>query len=154
MDDKLLIKHIKNKLFEKNEIYDHFDVPSDDIVRYIMLVTFDIVESQCQKCFFCQNYKRFSIFSKCKIKDHTMDNCYHFTMDVQKIMKNKYYKIMVNVSDGTWGKYLGREMCPPKTKRNIIYESIKLYDALKTYKTVMYADEFTAKGHLPFSELL
>ena len=136
MNDKL-VDYIRNKLVEKNEIYDHFDEPTDDVIRYIMTVTFTVVEDECQNCFFCQNYNRFSLFSLCKIKNHTQKNCYHFTMDVTKILKNKYYKILVKVSESTWGRYLEREMCSSKTKKNIIFESIKLYELLKLYNEVI-----------------
>lgn len=135
MNDRL-VNHIRNKLFEKNEIYDHFDVPSDDVIKYIMMVTFNVVEDECKICLFCQNYNRFSLFSLCKIKNHTQKNCYHFTMDVRKVLKNKYYKILVKVSESTWGKHLRHEWCSSKTKKNIVYESIKLYEALSLYYEV------------------
>lgn len=129
----ILVKHIRKKLVEKDEIYDHFDVPSDDLIKYLMTVTFNLVEDECRNCFFCQNYNRFSIFSLCKIKNHAQKNCYHFTMDVRKILKNKYYKILVKLYESTWGKHLERELCSSKTQKNIIYESIRLYEAICLY---------------------
>ena len=135
--NEILVNHIRNKLFEKGEIYDQFDVPTDDVIKYIMLVTFNVVEDECRKCFFCQNYNRFSLFSLCKIKNHTQKNCYHFSMNVSKILKNKYYKILIKVSESTHGKYLRHELCASKTKKNIIYGSIRLYEALSSYNEVM-----------------
>lgn len=38
MRDKLF-KHIKRKLIEKD--VDHFDIPSDDQIKYFMLSTFE-----------------------------------------------------------------------------------------------------------------
>ena len=136
MNDKL-VRHIRNKLIEKNEIYDDFDMATDDIIKYLMITTFNVIEDECQRCYFCQNRNRFSIFSQCKIKNHTQKNCYHFTMNVQKILKNKYYKILIKLSEGTHGKHLKDEYCPAKTKKNIIYESIKLYEAILLYNDVM-----------------
>ena len=125
-----------SKLEEKNEIRDHFDVPTDDVVKYIMLTTFEVVEAECMKCFFCQNHNRFSIFSQCKIKNHTQKNCFHFRLNTRKVMKNKYYKILIRMSDATRGKYLKHELCPSKTKRNIIYESIRLSESLNDFRQI------------------
>ena len=135
--DERLVNHIRNKLVEKDEIYDHFDDPTDDVIRYLMTVTFNVVEDECIKCFFCQNYNRFSLFSLCKIKNHTQKNCYHFTMDVTKILKKKYYKILVKLFESTHGRYLEKELCSSKTQRNIIYESIRLYEMLRLYNEVI-----------------
>ena len=89
MNDKL-VAHIKRKLFEKDEVSDHFDVPTDEQIEYFMLTTFEVVENECVKCFFCKNYRRFSFGSMCRIKPDTRDNCFHLTLDVQKILKKKY----------------------------------------------------------------
>ena len=136
MNDKL-VRHIKSKLEEKDEIQDEFDVPTDEVVKYIMLMTFEVVECDCIRCFFCQNYNRFSIFSRCKIKNHARENCFHFRMNVNKVMKKKYYKIMIGMSEATRGRHLRHELCLSKTKRNIIYESIRLYEAISSYNEVM-----------------
>ena len=137
MNDKL-VKHIKNKLFEKDEVFDHFDVPSDNLTKYVMMMTFNVVEDECiNRCFFCQNYKRFTLSSLCKIKSHTQKNCYHFTMDVTKVLKNKYYKILVKLSESTRGKHLERELCSSKTQKNIVHESIRLYEAIRLYNEVI-----------------
>ena len=141
MNDKL-VRHIKNRLEEKNEIRDGFEVPTDDVVKYVMLMTFEVVESDCRKCYFCQNYSRFNIFSRCKIKHHPWDNCFHFTLNVNRVMKKKYYKIMIGMSEATRGRHLRHELCPAKTKKNIIYESIRLYEAICSYNEVMRLSPF------------
>ena len=54
MNEEKLIKHIKNMLFEKGEVSDRFDVPTDEQIKYFMLATFEVVENQCVKCPFCK----------------------------------------------------------------------------------------------------
>lgn len=125
------IDHIKNKLFEKDEIYDRFDIPSREVIRYLMITTFNVIEDECQSCYFCQNYNRFSVFSRCKIKSHTKRNCYHFRMNARKILKKKYYRILIRASEATHGMHIKFECCPSKTKKNIIYESIRLFEAAR-----------------------
>lgn len=134
----ILVNHIKDKLIDKNEIFDHFDYPSYDDIKNVMLVTFEVVEAECQICFFCQNHKRFGIFSQCKMKSHIQEKCYHFTMDIRKIMKNKYYKIMFKVfeCDRSHNKKFSKCLSS-KTKKNIIYESIKIYDIIKSYNQML-----------------
>ncbi len=88
-----LIGHVKRKLFEMREVSCHFDVPTDEQIGYFMKATFEIVENQCMSCFFCMNYKRFSLGSMCRIKSDTKDNCFHFSMDIQKVLKKKYYRL-------------------------------------------------------------
>ena len=130
------IEHIRRKLYEKDEILDHFDVPTDEQIEYLMVTTFEVVENECQKCFFCKNFKRFSFGSLCKIKPHTQKNCFHFTFDINKILKKKYYHIMITLSECTRGRYIIDKSITPKTCRNIIYESIKLYEMLQCYKEI------------------
>ncbi len=55
-----LVKHVRRKLEEKGEILDYFDIPEDKQIKYIMLTTIEIVNKECQQCFYCKNYKRFS----------------------------------------------------------------------------------------------
>ena len=132
-----LIGHIKRKLFEKDEVLDHFDVPTDEQIKYFMLATFEIVENQCRGCFFCKNYKRFSLGSLCKIKPHTKRNCYHFTMDVQKILKKKYWHILMMIDETTRGKHITTDRnLSSKAQKNIIYESIRLYEMIQCLKEV------------------
>ena len=136
MQDKL-IEHIRRKLYEKDEVDDHFDVPTDEQIKYFMLVTFEIVEDKCQKCFFCKNYKRFSLGSLCKIKPHLQENCFHFTLDPDKVLRNKYYKILITIDETTRGKHITTDRTlSSKTQRNMIYESIRLYEMIQSYKQV------------------
>lgn len=130
------IRHIRRKLYDKDEIFDHFDVPTDEQIEYIMTTTFEVVENECQKCFFCKNFKRFSLGSLCRIKPHTQKNCFHFTLDINKILKKKYYHIMITLSECTRGRYIIDKNITAKTQKNIIYESIKLYEMLQCYKEV------------------
>ena len=136
MNDKL-IRHIKRKIFEKDEVLDHFDVPTDEQIKYFMLATFEIVETQCLGCFYCKNYKRFSFGSLCKIKPHTKRNCFHFTMDAAKILKKKYYHILMTIDESTWGCHITTDRnLSSKAKKNIIYESIRLYEMIKSLKDI------------------
>lgn len=139
MQDKM-IKHIRRKLEEKNEISDKFDIPTDEQIKYFMLTTFEIVENQCQKCYFCKNYKRFSFGgSWCKIKPHVRNNCFHLTLDYSKILKNKYYKILMTIDETTRGKHITTDKTlSTKTQKNMIYESVKLYEMIQCYKEVNY----------------
>nr|WP_295001347.1 hypothetical protein [uncultured Methanobrevibacter sp.] len=66
MYDKM-IEHIKRKLHEKDEILDDYDIPTDEQVKYYMLATFEIVENECRKCFYCKNYRRFTRGLLCKM---------------------------------------------------------------------------------------
>lgn len=136
MNDKL-VAHIKRKLFEKDEVLDHFDLPTDEQIKYFMLTTFEVVENECLGCFFCKNYKRFSMGSLCKIKSHTRKNCFHFTLDVQKILKKKYYRILITIDESTGGKRIANDLTlSGKAKKNMIYESIRLYEMIQTFKGV------------------
>ena len=136
MIDKLT-KHIKRKLFEKDEVLDHFDVPTDEQIKYFMLMTFEFVENECRKCFFCKNYRRFSFGSMCRIKPDTRDNCFHLTLDVQKILKKKYYRILITIDECTRGKHITNDRTlSTKAQKNMIYESIRLYEMIQTYKEV------------------
>ena len=136
MNDKL-IKHIKRKLFEKDEVLDHFDVPTDEQIRYFMLTTFEVVENECVKCFFCKNYRRFSFGSMCRIKPDTRDNCFHLTLDIQKILKKKYYRILITIDECTRGKHITNDRTlSTKAQKNMIYESIRIYEMIRTYKEV------------------
>lgn len=136
MNDKL-IAHIKRKLFEKDEVLDHFDVPTDELIKYFMLTTFEVVENECVKCFFCKNYKRFSMGSLCKIKPHTQKNCFHFTLDIQKVLKKKYYRILITIDECTRGKHITNDRnLSVKAQKNMIYESIRLYEMIQTFKGV------------------
>ena len=136
MNDKL-VAHIKRKLFEKDEVSDHFDVPTDEQIEYFMLTTFEVVENECVKCFFCKNYRRFSFVSMCRIKPDTRDNCFHLTLDVQKILKKKYYRILITIDECTRGKHITNDRTlSTKAQKNMIYESIRLYEMIQTYKEV------------------
>ena len=136
MNDKL-VAHIKRKLFEKDEVSDHFDVPTDEQIEYFMLTTFEVVENECVKCFFCKNYRRFSLGSMCRIKPDTMDNCFHLTLDIQKILKKKYYRILITIDECTRGKHITSDRTlSTKAQKNMIYESIRLYEMIQTYKEV------------------
>ena len=139
MQDKM-IKHIRRKLEDRDEIEDRFDIPTDEQIKYFMLITFEIVENQCQKCFFCKNYKRFSFNgSLCKIKPHLQNNCFHFSLDYNKILKNKYYKILITIDETTRGKHITTDKTlSTKTQKNMIYESIKLYEMAQCFKEVNY----------------
>ncbi|WP_405268608.1 hypothetical protein [Methanobrevibacter sp.] len=135
MHDKF-VKHIRRKLYDKDEILNHFDVPTDEQIEYLMLTTFEVVENECQKCFFCKNFKRFSMGSLCKIKPHTQKNCFHFSLDINKILKKKYYKILTTLSECTRGRYIIDKNISTKAQKNIIYESIKIYEMLQCYKEI------------------
>ena len=127
-----LVRHIKKKLHEKDEILDHFDEPSDDEVRQLMLMTFHVVHEKCLGCFYCKNYKRFSMSSLCRIKSHTQKNCYHFTLDPAKVLKKKYHYITMKLSEYNWAKRRPiEEIVSAKTQKNIIYESVRLYELLQ-----------------------
>ena len=136
MEEKL-IQHIKRKLIEKDEVLDHFDVATDEQVKYFMLTTFEVVENQCIGCFYCKNYKRFSINSLCKIKPHTKRNCFHFSLDISKVLKKKYYQILITNDECTRGRHITTDKTlSTKTQKNIIYESIRLYEMLQCYKDI------------------
>ncbi len=127
-----LISHIRQKLENSGEFEDPFDIPDDEQIKYIMLATLEIVEEECQKCYYCKNYKRFTICSYCRIKPHTQNDCFHFTPDVSKILKKKYYHILITTSECTRGKnIIEANYLTPKTIKNIIYESIRLSESLK-----------------------
>ena len=129
MNDKL-VKHIKRKLEDKNEIFDHFDVPRDDQVKYLMLATMQIVNDECRQCFYCKNYRGFSLRSECRIKQDTVDNCFHFSINIEKVLKKKYNHICMTTSECTRGMYLLDKYLSQKTIKNIIYESIRLSETL------------------------
>ena len=137
MNDRL-IEHIRRKLEEKGEIKDHFDIPSDKQIKYMMLATFEIVKEECQQCFYCKSYKRFSFGSLCKIKSHTKKNCYHFTLDVNKVLKKKFYHILITIDECTRGQHITTDKnLSQKTIKNIIYESIRLSESLKDFNMLM-----------------
>ncbi len=140
MNDRLA-KHIKRKLFEKDEVSDEFDVPTHEQVKYFMLATFEVVENQCMKCYFCKNYKRFTMGSLCKIKPHTKRNCFHFTMDICKIVKKKYYNILITIDETTRGKHITNDRTlSTKTQKNMIYESVRMYEMFLSYKQIGVVD--------------
>ena len=137
-----LVKHIRRKLEEKGEIRDYFDIPEDKQIKYIMLTTIEIVNKECQQCFYCKNYKRFSFGSLCKIKPDTQDNCFHFTLDVNKVLKKKYYHIVITIDECTRGQHIiDDKNLSQKTHKNIIYESIRLSETLKDFREINNADE-------------
>lgn len=132
-----LIRHIRMKLDDTGEILDHFDIPKDYQIKYIMLATIEVVNEECQQCFYCKNYKRFTLGSLCKINPHIKNRCFHFTLDVNKVLKKKYYRILLTIDECTGGgnittdRYLSR-----KTIKNIIYESIRLSESLKDFRLI------------------
>lgn len=137
-----LVKHIRRKLEEKGEILDYFDIPEDKQIKYILLTTIEIVNKECQQCFYCKNYKRFSFGSLCKIKPDTQDNCFHFTLDVNKVLKKKYYHILITVDECTRGQHIiDDKNLSQKTHKNIIYESIRLSESLKDFRQINNADK-------------
>ena len=112
-----LIEHVKRKLFERDEVSCHFDVPTDEQIGYFMKATFEIVENQC-------------------ISD-TKDNCFHFSMDIQKVLKKKYYHIMLAVDEATGAKHITADrVLSSKAKRNVIYESVRIYEMLQCFEEV------------------
>ena len=116
---------------------DHFDVPSDEQIKYFMLTTLEVVENECQQCYYCKNYKKFSLGSMCKIKPHIKSNCFHFTLDISKVLKKKYYRILIKIDETTRGKHITTDKnLSPKAQRNVIYESIKLSEMLRLYREV------------------
>ena len=132
-----LIGHIKRKLFEKGEVLDHFDVPTDEQFGYFMKATFEIVENQCMSCFFCRNYRSFSLGSMCRIKPDTRDSCFHFSMDIQKVLKKKYYHITLAVAEATGARHITADgVLSSKAKRNVIYESVRLYEMLQCFEEI------------------
>lgn len=132
-----LITHIRKKLEYRGEILDHFDIPEDKQIKYIMLTTIEIVNEECQKCFYCKNYKRFSFGSSCKIKPDTQDNCFHFTLDVNKVLKKKYYHILITINECTRGQHIINDKnLSQKTHKNIIYESIRLSETLRDFREI------------------
>ena len=102
-----------------------------------MLATIEVVNEECQQCFYCKNYRRFTLGSLCKIKPHIKNSCFHFTLDVNKVLKKKYYHILLTIDEcaGGWNittdRYLSR-----KTMKNIIYESIRLSESLKDFRLI------------------
>lgn len=136
MNEKL-IKYITKKLSNKDEIRDSFDMPTDEQVKYFMLTTFEVVENQCQECYYCKNYNKFGLTSLCKIKSHISNNCFHFTLDIAKVLKKKYYQILIIIDESTRGKHITTDKhLSSKTQKNMIYESIKLYEMIQCYKEV------------------
>jgi hypothetical protein len=132
-----LVKHIRKKLEDKGEIMDCFDIPEDKQIKYIMLTTIEIVNEECQQCFYCRNYKGFSLGSPCKIKPDTQDNCFHFTLDVNKVLKKKYYHILITINECTRGEHIINDKnLSQKTHKNIIYESIRLSETLKDFRQI------------------
>ena len=143
-----LIEHIKTKLYEKDEITDHYDIPTDEQVKYIMLVTLEIVRSECQECFYCKNFKRFSLGSLCRIKSHTRKNCFHFTLDVNKVLKKKYYHILITINECTRGKHIITDKnLSQKAHKNIIYESIRLSETLKDMREMNFVSDSCEMMH-------
>ena len=132
-----LVRHIRRKLNEKDEIQDYFDIPEDKQIKYIMLATIEIVNNECQQCFYCKNYKRFSFGSLCKIKSETQENCFHFSLDVNKVLKKKYYHILITIDECTRGEHIIHDKnLSQKTHKNIIYESIRLSETLKDFREI------------------
>ena len=131
MYDKL-VQHIRKKIETQGNVIDDFDIPTDKQIKYIMLNTLEVVNEECQSCFYCQNYKRFSLGSMCKIKPHIERNCFHFVLDVNKVLKKKYYHILLTINECTRGEHIINDKnLSKKTHKNIIYESIRLSQTLK-----------------------
>ena len=102
-----------------------------------MLTTIEIVNEECQQCFYCKNYKRFSFGSLCRIKPHIQKNCFHFTLDVNKVLKHKYYHILITIDECTRGKHIiDDKNLSQKAHKNIIYESIRLSESLKDFREI------------------
>jgi hypothetical protein len=79
--------------------------------------------------------------SLCKIKPHTKRNCFHFTMDIRKIVKKKYYKILITIDETTRGKHITSDKTlSTKTQKNMIYESVRLYEMFLSYKQIDVVD--------------
>lgn len=136
IDDRL-VEHIRRKLEEKGEILDHFDVPRDNLIKYIMLSTIEIVNEECRQCFYCKNYRRFSLVSSCKVKSAVSDDCFHFTLDVSKVLKKKYYHILIKTSECTRGQHIvGDINLSRKTVKNIIYESVRLSESIRDFDLI------------------
>lgn len=134
MNDRL-IGHIRKKLEDNGEILDEFDFPTDKQVKYIMLATIEIVNEECRQCYFCKNYKRFSLGSYCRIKPHIQEDCFHFTLDVAKVLKKKYYRILITIDECTRGEHITTDRyLSQKTIKNIIYESIRISESLRDLK--------------------
>ena len=132
-----IVRYIQQKLKDKDEITDYFDIPTDEQVKYIMLTTLEIVNEECQECFYCKNYKKFSFRSLCKIKPHLQNNCFHFTLDVNKVLKKKYYHILITINECTRGKHIITDKnLSQKAHKNIIYESIRLSETLKDIREI------------------
>ena len=137
-----LIEHIRKKLEYKGEIFDHFDIPEDKHIKYIMLTTVEIVNEECQQCFYCKNYRRFSLRSSCAIKSEPHDDCFHFTLDVRKVLKKKYYHILITINECTRGQHIINDKnLSSKTIKNIIYESIRLSETLKDFRLINNVSE-------------
>lgn len=132
-----LVQYISEKLKKKDEIIDEFDMPTNEQIEYLMLTTFEIIDQECQQCYYCKNYKRFSIGSLCRIKSHIKKNCFHFTLDIEKTLRKKYYHILITVDEHTRGKHIINDNLSTKTHKNIIYESIRLSETLKDLREII-----------------
>ena len=142
--DKKLIEHIKRKLFEKNEVYDPYDMPTDEQIEYFMQATFSVVERQCVSCFFCMNYKRFSFGSMCRIKSDTRENCFHFTFNITKVVKKKYYHILLCIDESTGARRITTDRTlSARIQKDIIYESVRLYEMIQSYNEIEKTDELS-----------
>ncbi len=55
------------------------------------------------------------------------ENCFHFTLNVNKVLKKKYYHILITIDECTRGQHIiDDKNLSQKTHKNIIYESIGL----------------------------
>ena len=58
-------------------------------------------------------------------------------MDVAKILKKKYYHILMTIDETTWGRHITTDRnLSSKAKKNIIYENIRLYEMIKSLKDI------------------
>ena len=68
-------------------------------------------------------------------------NCFHFSLDIHKVLKNKYYKILITIDECTRGKHITTDKTlSSKTQRNMIYESVRLYEMIQCFKQVNRID--------------
>lgn len=133
------INHIKKQI---NDSYlDHI---TNMAIETIMLTTFDFINKRANSCMYCENFKKWSLFSLCKIYPHLQPNCFKHTINASKMIENNYSDIMNRVNESINDVEL---IIPLEINKQIIFESIKIYESIK-YKPDIEKIIFESKNNL------
>ena len=58
-------------------------------------------------------------------------------MDIQKVLKKKYYHITLAVAEATGARHITADgVLSSKAKRNVIYESVRIYEMLQCFEEI------------------